>query len=204
MPVREELTSCVQAANNGVYNQVGSCLQYSQGTTPQIGRISGRAVQQSGPGQIVNRNFSITGSVSSYNSAIRAGAAAWTSSPTAIRYTEGFSASSDDIYVGSYDGGWLGRTIEHPCGGTDFWVGNCTLSWSHVDYNAPNVDQHAQWAQQVSTHELGHALGLGHPFDLSVSSTMQSDLLDPGASLNLTAYDIESVNFNYPNWYFGI
>lgn len=149
------------------------------------------------PGQVINKPITVSGASASQLNAILAGAARWGQMGSMARYYQVASVTSDstDITVKAMAPGAYGSTVYHYCTQTPSqYVLGCEISWSTVSLSFSINDA---LMLKVSAHELGHAMGLGHP-NTSVSSVMNQGNIGGLVSGDVTSYDTASCSILYP------
>lgn len=72
-------------------------------------------------------------------------------------------------------------------------------SWWELVINGPKLLADPEYLRFAFAHELGHALGLEHPFDASDGDSVGSAFADPDASVTLMSYTRSSSG--WPEWY---
>lgn len=122
------------------------------------------------------------------------GGANWTNTPTKV-YVQNWPGVPYALEISAYDTydsttDALAWTVNSPC-----WT--CTYSSSVIHLNQRTMDPLSDFMRtKVSTHELGHAIGLAHPpSTLTATSIMKQGYLNYNTP---QSYDIRDVNNLYP------
>lgn len=72
-------------------------------------------------------------------------------------------------------------------------------SWWEIVINGPSILADADYTRFAIAHELGHALGLEHPFDASDGDSVGAAFADPDTSVTLMSYTRASNG--WPVWF---
>jgi hypothetical protein len=130
--------------------------------------------------------------------AVDAGANQWNSSSANVHFTAtGITSSSTDIYINDYGAtDWAGQTDQvtspYDCPYPGWVPLECNYLFSIIQMNGPFVYGYS-YRTGVTSHELGHSIGLHHP-DTADASVMLQGMPYFWPSW----YDVVTINMLYP------
>jgi hypothetical protein len=157
------------------YNDFDNELcKWTNGTTVQVNWHWGATINQSGY----------------WSNAFRLASDAWTQAGTKVRM--GFSSSAQAQANVEYASSNIDGETLYVCHSPDIWNGMAYFySYGNLA-NLPDYSQNYSRMKQVSTHEFGHGLGLGHSYN-------QAAVMCKTSCNNIPTYDDWSgLNSLYP------